>query len=317
MAVAKLILFVATLIVAPSAFAGEPASLQTPTGTLHGTLEMPGRPGPLLVALLHAGSGPTDRDGNNPVGRNDGLKLLAEGLARHGIATLRFDKRGVGASRSAAPAEVDLRFETYIDDAVAWIGRLRRDPRFSGLAVVGHSEGALIGTVAATRTPVDAVVVVSGAGRPAADVVVEQLAMRLASQPGVLEQARRIVEELKAGRTVPDVDPGLAALFRPSVQPYLISWFRYDPAREIARLKIPVLIVHGTTDLQISVDDARALARARPGARLRIIDGMNHVLRLAPSEVPANLETYNNPALPLAPGLIETLATFLDQSRHR
>jgi pimeloyl-ACP methyl ester carboxylesterase len=308
-------LLLATVALAQSAgVASTSLDLQTPTGTIHGTLEIPRGPAPFPIALLCAGSGPTDRDGNDSAVKNNSLKLLAEGLAEHGIATLRFDKRGVGASRAAAPREEGLRFDMYVDDAIAWIDQLRRDPRFKGLAVVGHSDGALVGIVAATRVAVDTIVAISGAGRPADDVLLDQLTRQLASQPRALEEARRILGELRAGRTVPKVDAGFAALFRPSVQPYLISWFRYDPTRELAKLTIPVLIVHGTTDLQLNTTEARALTRAKPDARLEIIEGMNHVLKIAPGDAQANLATYTNPTLPLAPELVETVAKFLRQA---
>ena len=105
-----------------------------------------------LLLLIIAGSGPTDRDGNNPAdGHNDSLKKLAQNLARHGIASLRYDKRGVAASRTATPDERDLSVERYVADAEGWAGLLRDDPRFDRLILIGHSEGALIASLAAAR----------------------------------------------------------------------------------------------------------------------------------------------------------------------
>jgi len=132
-------------------------TLVTPTGNLAGTLLTPSGSGPFPLVVIIAGSGPTDRDGNSPLlpGANNSLRLLAEGLAERGIASLRYDKRGVGGSRAALAGEAELRFTTGADDAAAWVTKLRADPRFSTITVVGHSEGSLLGMLATQHSPVD------------------------------------------------------------------------------------------------------------------------------------------------------------------
>ena len=290
-----------------------PVTLATKTGTLHGTLLIPaGAKNPMPVALLIAGSGPTDRDGNSPLlpGKNNSLKMLAEGLGQHGIATLRYDKRGVGASMSAMGKESDLRFTTYADDAVDWLEWLRADQRFSRRIVIGHSEGALIGVLAAQRSAVAQVVSVAGAGRPIGDVLDEQLSRML--PPEVVSDARRIMTELKAGRAVDTVPQALLMVFRPSVQPYMISWLPIDPAQEVGRLTVPVLIVQGTTDTQVTKGDAERLAAGHPRATLEIIDGMNHVLKEV-REASKQTASYSDPALPLHPRLVESITKFIGQ----
>jgi pimeloyl-ACP methyl ester carboxylesterase len=289
---------------------GTPIRLVTSTGTLFGTLDLPAGNPPFPVVLLVAGSGPTDRNGNSPLlaGRNDSLLLLARTLREAGIASVRSDKRGVGESAAALSSESTITFGTYIDDAVAWLRMLEADPRFSRIGVIGHSEGSLIGMEAARIAGVDAFVSLEGVGEPAALLLKRQLAQ----QPeAIRDRAYAIIDSLGAGREVADVPADLQALFRPSVQPYLISWFRYDPRKVIAELRVPVLIVQGTTDLQVSMDDARMLHDALPGSRLAIIDGMNHVLKLAPAERDKNLAAYANPDLPLAPDLVTALVGFL------
>jgi pimeloyl-ACP methyl ester carboxylesterase len=285
--------------------------LDTKTGALHGTLLVPaGATSPMPVALIIAGSGPTDRDGNSPLlpGKNNSLKLLADALARHGIATLRYDKRGIAGSMGAAAKESDLRFTTYVDDAVDWLEWLRADTRFSRRIVIGHSEGSLIGMMAAQRSPTSHVVSLAGAGRPIGDVLDEQLTRGL--PPALLTDARRILGELKAGRTVDSVPPPLLAVFRPSVQPYMISWLRIDPALELGRLTAPVLVVQGTTDIQVSAVDAERLAKGSPRATLDMIEGMNHVLKEV-REASQQTASYSDPALPLHPRLIESVTTFI------
>ena len=290
--------------------------LDTPTGKIAGSLLLPAGAGPLPVALVIAGSGPTDRDGNSRMipGRNDSLRMLAQALARAGIASVRYDKRGIGASAPAMQSESALRFETYIDDAAAWIGRLRKDPRFSKVAVIGHSEGSLIGMVAARQAGADAFVSIAGTGFPLPAVLRRQLAEKL--PPDLLKENERILGALERGQTVDQVPPLLAALYRPSVQPYLISQFRYLPAERIAALAVPVQIVQGTTDIQVGVEDAQALKKAQPGARLEIVEGMNHVLKMVPADG-AQLASYGDPTLPLAPALVAGLTSFLHTALKR
>lgn len=281
---------------------------------LRGVLTLPQgaerRPGVLILA----GSGPVDRDGNAPGVANDSLKLLAHGLADAGVISLRVDKRGVGASRWAVRREDSLRLATYADDAATWLDVLRAEPLVSRVFVLGHSEGALVGTLAAQRRAVAGVVLLAGAGERIGAVMARQLAAGAMPAP-LRAEAGRVLAALEAGQTVADVPPELAPLLRASVQPYLISWMALDPVAELARVAAPVLIVQGTTDLQVGVADARRLVAGRAGVSqpttLVLVEGMNHILRQAPLEREANFATYSDPGLPLSPGLIEPIAAFL------
>jgi len=294
------------------AAAESPLVLHTATGSIFGTLMVPAGAKPLPVVLLIAGSGPTDRDGNNPLlpGKNDSLKLLATALASRGIASLRYDKRGIAASASAMTAEKDLRFDTYVDDAAGWVGLLAHDRRFSHVTIAGHSEGSLIGMIVAQRGAVASYVSLEGAGRPASTVIREQL--RPALTPELLAQADTIMAQLNAGKTYTGaLPPELQSLFHASVQPYLISWFRYDPAVEIGKLRVPATIVQGTADVQVTMADAQALKSGAPGASLVVVPGMNHVLKISPdvSSQAAIIAGYTNPALPVAPAVIGAVAS--------
>jgi pimeloyl-ACP methyl ester carboxylesterase len=242
-------------------------------------------------------------------GPNDSLKMLAEALAANGTASVRYDKRGIGASRAAGLEERDLRFDTYVDDAGAWITRLKNDPRFSSVFVIGHSEGSLIGMLAARAAGAHGFISIAGTARPAADLIRAQLAGKLPDD--LAAASERTLKELVAGRTVDDPPVALAALYRPSVQPYLISWFRHDPAAEIARMEMPVLIVQGTTDIQVPVEDARARAKAGKGAKLAIIEGMNHVLKLVGEDKAAQVASYGRNDLPIAPKLVDAVVEFI------
>jgi len=293
-----------------------PISLDTGSGELFGSLLLPKSDNPVPVVLILAGSGPTDRDGNNPDGgRNDSLKRLAWVLAKHNIASVRYDKRGVAASRPATPDERNLSVEGYVDDAVAWSQKLKNDPRFGPLILLGHSEGALIATLAAPRADAAALISLSGSARPVDQVIREQLARSL--PPPLMLRSNQILDSLKAGHTDADVPAPLQPIFRPSVQPYLISLFRQDPAKAFAQLKMPTLIVQGSNDMQVGVGDAQALKAAKPDAELVVIDGMNHVMRIVPADVKRQLASYKDPNLPLAAELGGKLIEFIDGIRNR
>jgi len=300
--------------IAAQAYAAEtPITLDTPTGQLAGTLELPAGADKPRVALLIAGSGPTDRDGNSSLipGRNDSLKLLATGLAEAGIATVRYDKRGIGGSHAAGSAESALRFEMFVDDAAAWIARLKADPRFASVAVIGHSEGSLIGMLAARQADAAAFVSIAGIADGASTLMRKQLEGKL--PPELEKESERILVSLESGVVVDPVPPALTTLFRPSVQPYLISWFKYVPAQRIAELTMPVLVVQGNTDIQVDVVQANRLHGARPGAKLAIIPGMNHVFKHVRAVPELQVASYGDPSLPVSPLLVKSIADFLQQ----
>ena len=234
-------------------------------------------------------------------------RLLAAALAARGVGSLRYDKAGIAASAHAAPSESAMRFEMGADDAALLVTQLRANPRVGKITVIGHSEGSLLGMLAAERAPVDAFVSLAGAGRPIADILREQLAKGV-KDPALLAKANAIIASLAGGKTVGDVPNELAAIFRPSVQPYLISWMKYDPATELARINASlVLVAHGTTDIQVPISDAQRLAAARPSAKLLVIQGMNHVLKAADSSNAAQQDAFAIPSLPVVPELVAAL----------
>ena len=293
----------------------QPISLSTPTGELRGSLMLPDTGQARTVALIIAGSGPTDRNGNSPMAKNDSLKLLADALAASGIASVRYDKRGIGESAAALENESDIVFTDLVNDAKAWIGLLAADKRFADIAVIGHSEGATIGLLAAQHEAVDAYISIAGPAKPAAQGLRDQLAGRL--PPALASKSEEILVALEGGETVQDVPPQLMVLYRPSVQPYLIDWFKVVPTEEIKKLRVPCLIVQGDTDIQVPVTTARALQEAQPSAELVIVEGMNHVLKLVPNDQAKQLASYQDPSLPLASKLHESIVRFLRSSASK
>ena len=288
-----------------------PIELNTPTGTLYGSLVLPKSDKPVPVVLIIAGSGPTDRNGNNTQGgRNDSLKKLAWRLAQNNIASVRFDKRGIAQSQPAAPDERTLNLDQYVTDAVAWGNLLKADPRFADVFVLGHSEGALIASLAAPAMDAAGVISIAGTARPVGQVLREQL-QRNNMPPGLLQRSVELIHTLESGRTDDNVPEALQVIFRPSVQPYLISLLRYDPAKAFAALKMPALIIQGTHDIQVDVNDARLLKVAKPDADLALIDGMNHVMRIVPMDIKRQVQSYNDPNQRLSSELGDKIVRFV------
>lgn len=285
----------------------ETVVLETPTGNIEGTLLLPSKENIPLVLII-AGSGPTDRDGNSGSLKNNSLKMLAQGLYDNNIASFRFDKRGIAKSAKAMISEEDLRFEHYIRDVQQWYLLFKNDSRFSSVIILGHSEGSLIGMIASQDVIPDKFISLAGPGVSMQATLKRQLADQ---PPYVLSMSLPIIEELEKGKTVDSVPPLINILFRPSVQPYLISCFKYDPAIEISKVKSPILIVQGTTDIQIQVEDAKKLAAANSNSELVIIEGMNHILKEADANRFLNLRTYGDPSLKLKQGLIESITSFI------
>lgn len=315
----KIVLFFALIALIMNTFSQTDSSskfieseiiLKTPTGDLYGTLTIPVEKKSFPLVLIIAGSGPTDRNGNSAIGlTSNAYLMIARGLADSGIGSVRFDKRGIGASKNAMGSESELRFETYVQDAIAWIHLLESDKRFKELYILGHSEGSLIGILAAQQTKIEGYISVAGPGKSSDKILQDQLKDKLPIY--LIAVTNQIIDNLKAGKTVEKVDPNLMSMFRPSIQPYMISWFKYDPSVEIGKLKEDVLIIQGTTDLQVKTEEAYLLSKGNPKAELLIIDNMNHVLKESSMDTKENMGTYNMPNMPLKAGFLEAIIEFI------
>ncbi len=290
----------------------------TPDGMkLKGTLLLPllEQKEAFPIALIIAGSGPTDRNGNNPLMLNNSLKLVAEGLATAGIASLRYDKRGVGASRNNTISESELTMDTYADDVISWVEYINNDPRITDLTLIGHSEGARLALRAINNgADVEHVVLLAGAGR-SLDVILKE---QLSDQPEqIKELSYAIIDTLKKGKTYDSVPVFLNSLFRHSVQPALIAEFQVKPSELATNVTIPMLIVQGTTDIQITIQDAKALSAANHDAELVIIENMNHVLKECVStDKQTQTSYYSNPNIPLHPKLMPVINNFILNHPH-
>ena len=272
---------------------------------VQGTLLSPTGENQPPLAILIAGSGPTDRDGNQALFKNNSLKYLAEGLAEKGIATFRYDKRVIAQINNATVQEEKMTFEDEVNDALLVVNHFK--DKYKKIILIGHSEGALIGLLVAQKVVVSKFVSISGAGNSSATLIEEQIGK---NAPQLKEESQKIISQLRKGELVENISPYLAPVFRKSVQPYLISWFKYEPTKEIAKLQIPILIVQGTNDLQVEDKEAQLLKEAQPKAQLLLIEGMNHVLKKVKT-LEENQQSYLNPDLPISGELVEGIASFI------
>ncbi len=261
------------------------------------------------LAIIISGSGPTDRDGNNTSLKSDYLKMLAEGLIKSEISSYRYDKRGVGKSKGNLKTVSEINFNDYVNDVVSIINHFKETKKYKKITVIGHSEGALIGMIA-SKSIADSFISIAGTGEDYLTLIERQLSI----QPEYIKSmSAPILKQLKNKKLVDSVPPLLNSLFRSDIQMYLIEASSYQPATEISKLDIPVLIIQGTNDIQIDINDAIILDKAAKNSQLKLIEGMNHVFRQASQNRLLNLQTYGNPHLPIDNNLVKLISAFIDK----
>ena len=308
----KKLLYILILIASSAAFSQNNPLFKTENiainSLLNGTLYTPLKQNNATkLVILIAGSGPTNRDGNQIGLTNNSLKLLAESLVNNDIAVYSYDKRIFAQMASGKLDEASLTFDNFIDDAKAVILYFKNQKKYHSITVAGHSEGALIGMVAANGNA-DAYISIAGAGRPIDEVLLEQIGKQA---PFLKEEVEKNLATLKSGNTFELKNQMLASLFRVSVQPYMISWIKYHPQNEIKKLQIPSLLINGDKDIQVSVQDAQLLQQAKPDAQLQIIPNMNHIFKVIQGDDAENKASYTNPELPICTELTSIITTFI------
>ena len=305
-----LIIFLLPLITSAQGFKEKEVKRTADGGTLYGTMLNAKNANGTVVVFI-SGSGPTDRDGNSIIGgKNNSLKMLAYELGNKGYSSLRFDKRGIAKSAPGF-SEKGLLFDTYVNDAVDWVTWIKENSKnVKKIVFIGHSEGSLIGMLAAKKVNADGYISIAGVGFPADSTLKTQLEKQLPSK--LYDESVVCLDSLKQGQLVKNPPASLMMLFRTDVQPYLISWFKYNPAEEIAKLTCPILIIQGLNDLQVSRADAQALKNAAaPSAQVLFLDKVTHVLKEAGPTQDENMATYSNETTPLSSLLVNTTLLFL------
>ncbi len=278
---------------------------------LFGTLLSKNNQQPL--AIIVAGSGPTDRNGNSTISAaTNEYRMLAYSLDSQNIATFRYDKRGIAKSAYAGMKESDLVFDDYVKDAEKIFDYLHDTLGFKNIYFIGHSEGSLIAMLASEKKKVKGYISVAGAGRPI-DLILEEQMQKQPLPDSVKQQIPEIFNQLKSGQKVTDVPPILSSLFRKSIQPYMISWLKYSPQQEIKKLNCPILILQGTCDIQVKETDAKNLHEANKKSTLDLIPGMSHTLKNAGENCVNENETYTDGSMPIDPVLVNDIVSFINK----
>ena len=279
------------------------------TPLIDGTLIIPETSDKLPLVIIIQGSGPIDRNGNQFMQKNNSLSFLAEWLYTNGIASFRYDKRIVKLLSRGTLIEKDIKFGDYIADAISIIDYFKEDERFSKIIIIGHSQGSLVGMIAA-QGRADEFISLAGAGQEIDYVILDQLAIQI---PGLKDNARQAFDDLRVNGVTINYSPGLASIFRPAIQQFLLEWMQYNPQVEIVKLYMPVLIINGDRDIQVEVSEAEKLKAAKPDAQYVIIPFMNHIFKKIKGDDLVNSKSYNEYNRPVMPELIEIISKFIQQ----
>jgi len=278
--------------------------------TVNGTLLSPENHEGVPLVIIIPGSGANDRDGNQATAKNNSLKYLTEGLAQHKIATYRYDKSAIALLKKEGFKEEDVGFDDFVTDAIAVVNYFKDKDQFLKIIVAGHSQGSLVGMLA-SKQKVDAFISIAGAGRPIDEILIEQVVKQ---SPIFEEDLKKTFAILRSGKVDENFNPLLTSIFRKSLQPFWISWMKYNPKEEIKKLNFPILIINGTRDIQVSVSDAEMLHKATERSELLIIEDMNHVFKeVKTDDISDNIATYSNAELAIKKELVNNIAKFVTQ----
>ncbi len=277
------------------------------TKHVDGTLLLPEKNPDNTLVIIIPGSGPIDRDGNQNLQKSNAIKKLAEGLSSRNLATFRFDKRVVKQIRSGN-IDPNTKFDDFVIDGVDIVRFFSDSNQFDKIYLIGHSQGSLVGMLTARETAISGFISLAGAGNSIDVVIVEQIKQMA---PGLAETSANIFARIAEGELVEDYPPALASVFNTELQPFIANWMQYDPKDIIALLSIPILIVNGTKDLQVSLEEASLLHQANKNSQLEVIENMNHILVNIEGDRLENSKSYNEPKRPLSSSLIESLITFI------
>ena len=258
------------------------------------------------LAILIAGYGPTDRDGNQNFLKTNNIKKLAIGLTKNGIATFRYDKRIVKQIRQNN-VDKNLSFDDFVTDAIDVLDYFKNLNQYNKIYIVGHDQGSLIGMLAA-KDKADGFISIAGAGQTIDSVIIEQIEK---TAPQFTADTKRIFNILKSGKTTTDYPVALSSIFNIETQRFFMSWMKHNPVDIISTLNVPTLIINGTKDLQVSEAEALLLKEAAKDASIQIIKNMNHVMVTIAGDDLENSKSYNESQRPLADGLLEKIISFI------
>lgn len=274
---------------------------------IEGSLMVPNE-GTNQIAIIIGGSGPTDRNGNQNFLKTNNLKKLAIQLADHGIATFRYDKRIVKQIKTNS-VDPNIKFDDFVSDAKDVVKYFKNEERFKNIFIIGHSQGSLIGMLAA-QDGIDGLISIAGAGQSIDSIIIEQVEQ---TAPMFLDDTKRVFDSLRSGNTTTDYPPALASIFDSSIQKFMMNWMSYDPVEIIKTLKTPVLIINGTKDLQVKTEEAELLHEANANSQIKLIDKMNHVLYLIEGDAQENAKSYNDINAKISEDMVTAIVAFIKQ----
>ncbi len=280
--------------------------LQNGSITLPGTLSYPVVEGRIPLAIFVHGSGNIDRNGNQAgtgVSANY-IKALADSLNRRGIAFYRYDKRTATKTNMEISKQVVIR--DFADDVKVGIDHFKNDISYGPIFLIGHSQGSLVAMMAVTED-VKGFISIAGPASTMDKVLIEQVSKQ---NPGLGKMVEQHLAELLEKDTIADPHPFLMQLFAPQNQKFLKNWVSLDPVMELKKIRVPVLLLNGDQDLQVSVKEAENLKLAQPSAELHIIPNMNHVLKEVHS-LEENQKSYYQENFPISGTLIAHLEDFI------
>jgi len=281
---------------------------------IDGTLLQPQKLNSKTLAIIIPGSGPTNRDGNQSVGKHNSLKMLAEFLVEQGIASFRYDKRILKLAKIEMLDESRLRFDDFVKDAADVVNYFKlyhnESYEFENFIIIGHSQGALVAQLASLRTAVNALILLCGTAHPIDEVMLSQIQKQA---PFLYEDLKTAFDSIKTVGYVNEFNPLLKTVLRKDVQPFMGSWMKYKPTTIAQKIEIPTLVIGGTTDIQVPAKDAKELAENFQNGDYAIIENMNHILKTIADIGLENQKTYMNPNLPLSEELKSELETFLEK----
>ena len=271
---------------------------------VEGTLLTPKDQNIAPLVILIAGSGPTDRNGNQSFMKNDMLKKIAESMSNNGIASFRYDKRIVKQIRNKT-IDKDISFDDFVTDAKSVISYFK--PNYKTIVVAGHSQGSLVGLLA-LEEGVSGFISLAGAGKPIDEILIEQISK---TAPMFLEDSKRVLTLLKAGKTTTNFPMALSSIFNLDVQGFMSNWMQYNPTEEMKKHNIPTLIINGDKDLQVSVDEANLLHKAAQNGVLLIVEKMNHIMVKIEGKQLENMKSYNDTSLEISPEVEKSMIEII------
>lgn len=275
--------------------------------TVNGSLISPSDDSKVPLIIIIPGSGPNDRNGNQGMMQSNSLKLLAEELKNNQIATFRYDKSALALLKIEGFKQEDVSFNDFIVDAKSVVKYFKDSNKYSKIIIAGHSQGSLVGMIAAKNT--GGFISIAGAGRTIDEVIIEQIGKQA---PNLIEETTTAFEKLKNGKKVENANPMLVSVLHTSLQPFMMSWIKYNPQEELKKLTIPTLIINGTKDIQVPVSDAKLLHQSNSTSEIQIIENMNHILKEITIDS-QNIASYTNPDLPIMDELVNAITVFVNK----